>query len=114
MKSHKFTSPNLRTLAIYWRFTRAYPILFWYATAGSMAATVINDVLPPFIIAKALNRLQYSYANHQTIDFHTLMPYFIAYGAAAIIGSPILWQTQARSAWLYMIKTEQKAYGAYF
>jgi ATP-binding cassette, subfamily B, bacterial len=108
MKSDEPTSSNLKTLAIFWRFTRAYPFLFWYATIGSMVATIINDVLPPFIIANALNKLQYLYSHHQPIDFHTLMPYFIAYGAAAIIGSPVLWQTQARSAWLYLIKTEQK------
>ncbi len=108
MKHHKTTSPNLKTLAIFWHFTRAYPFLFWYATIGSMVATIVNDVLPPFIIATALNKLQYLYSHHQPINFHELMPYFIAYSAAAIIGSPILWQTQARSAWLYLIKTEQK------
>ncbi len=108
MKFKQSASPNLKTLAIFWRFTRAYPLLFWHATIGSMTATIINDVLPPFIIAKALNKLQYLYAQHQPIDFHVMMPYFVAYGAAAILGSPILWQTQARSAWLYLIKTEQQ------
>ncbi|MGH7193069.1 MAG: ABC transporter ATP-binding protein [Candidatus Saccharimonadales bacterium] len=108
MKLKDSSSPNLKTLAIYWTFVRNYRFLFWYATIGSVVATIINDVLPPFIIAEALNKLQRLYANHQSIDFHALMPYFIAYCAAAIIGSPVLWQTQARSAWLYMIKAEQK------
>ena len=110
MKFMKFKSdsPNIKVLAIFWRFTRVHRFLFWYATIGSMIATIINDVMPPFIIAMALNKLQYLYAHHQPVDFHALMPYFIAYGAAAIIGSPVLWQTQARSAWLYLIKTEQQ------
>jgi ATP-binding cassette subfamily B protein len=108
MKSTKPNPTVIPTLKILWRFTKPYPFLFWYATIGSMVATIINDVLPPFIIAKALNKLQYLYSHHQSINFHALMPYFIAYGAAAIIGSPVLWQTQARSAWLYLIKTEQQ------
>lgn len=108
MKSSKPRSPNMKTLAIFWRFTRAYPLLFWHATIGSVVATIINDVLPPFIIAMALNKLQYLYSHHQPVNFHALMPYFIAYGTAAILGSPVLWQTQARSAWLYNIKTNQK------
>jgi ATP-binding cassette subfamily B protein len=108
MKNPQHTSNVTKTLKIYWHFTRQHRFLFWYATIGSMVATIINDVSPPFIIAKALNKLQYLYSNHQPVDLHALMPYFIAYGAAAIIGSPILWQTQARSAWSYLIKTEQQ------
>jgi ATP-binding cassette subfamily B protein len=108
MKPDNRTPTVIPTLRIFWRFTRVHSLLFWYATIGSMVATIINDVLPPFIIAEALNKLQYLYSHHQSINFHALMPYFIAFCATSIIGSPVLWQTQARSAWVYLIKTEQK------
>lgn len=108
MKTTKSIPTVIPTLKIFWRFTKAYPLLFWHATIGSMVATIINDVLPPFIIATTLNKLQYMYAHHEPINFHALMPYFIAYCATAVIGSPVLWQTQARSAWSYLIKTEQR------
>jgi ATP-binding cassette, subfamily B, bacterial len=107
MKTTEPTATTKKTLAIFWRFTKPYPFLFWYATIGSIVATIVTDILPPLIIAEALNRLQKLYSHHQTITFHALMPYFIAYCATSV-GSLVLWQTQARSAWLYDIKAQQK------
>src|SRR5947209_3663742 len=90
------------TLAIFWRFTKQHKLLFWYATLGSTAATIIADILPPLVIAGAFNRLQQLYSHHQTITFKPLAGYFYAYIAVSA-GSLVLWRTQAYSAWRYMI-----------
>jgi ATP-binding cassette subfamily B protein len=96
-----------QTLKIFWRFTKPYPFLFWYATVGSMLGVIANDIVPQLIIATAFNRLQKLYVAHQPITFHILMPYFMAYSIVAVIAMTI-WQTQARSTWRYMILAEQK------
>jgi ATP-binding cassette subfamily B protein len=101
-------SSNIRqTLRIFWRFTKPYPLYFWYATFGSMLSVLFTDVLPQLFIALAFNRLQALYAAHQAITFHEVVPYFIGYAAMAVLAN-ILWQTQAMSAWRYMILAEQR------
>jgi ATP-binding cassette subfamily B protein len=107
MKTAKPNSIIGQTLRIFWHFTKPYPLLFWYATIGSMLGVIANDIVPQLIIAKAFNRLQKLYIAHQSITFHILEPYFIAYSIVAVIAMTI-WQTQARSAWRYIILAEQK------
>lgn len=101
------SSTHKRTLAIYWRFTRQHRFLFWYATVMSVVSVLIGDIAPPFIIAKAFNHLQSLYAQHRTIVFSDLAPYFWFYVGTSI-GSLLTWRTQAYCAWLYMIRTEQR------
>jgi ATP-binding cassette, subfamily B, bacterial len=107
MKTAPSTSTIRQTLQIFWRFTKPYPFLFWYATLGSVFSVLATDIVPQLIIAEAFNHLQKLYVNHQTITFHILMPYFIAFSVTAVLAN-ILWQTQAMSSWRYMILAEQK------
>jgi ATP-binding cassette subfamily B protein len=107
MKVIKTASTAQQTLEIFWRFTKPYPWLFWYATIASIVGVLFLNVLPQLIVAKAFNRLQDLYSHHQAITFHTMEPYFVAYSLVAI-GALIIWQTQARSAWKYMILAQQK------
>jgi ATP-binding cassette subfamily B protein len=107
MKSTTSNATIKQTLKIFWRFTKPYPFLFWYATIGSMVGVIADSILPQLIVALAFNRLQKLYATHQAITFHVFEPYFIIYSVTALLAS-VIWQTQAQSAWTYIIKAEQK------
>lgn len=107
MTKHSKFSTNKQTIAIFSRFTREHPFLFWYATIGSVTAVVVADLLPPFIIAKTFNHLQELYSQHKDIGFSDMSTYFWLYCATSV-GSLVLWRTQAYTAWSYMTLTEQK------
>ncbi len=107
MKSHKSNSTNKQTIRLFWQFTSSHPYLFWYATIGSVLATIASSILPPLIIAKAFNRLQQLYSSNQPVTFHIMEPYLVAYVAVSLV-AVLMWRTQAWSAWRYMILTEQK------
>jgi ATP-binding cassette subfamily B protein len=107
MKTTESSSTIMPTLRIFWRFTKPHPFYFWYATVGSMFGVIANDVIPQFIIALSFNLLQQLYTSHQAITFHSIAPYFIAYSITAVTAM-FIWQTQAMSAWRYMILAEQK------
>ncbi len=102
----KSKSVHLKTLSLFWHFTRQHPVYFWSATIGSVLATIAADILPPLIIAAAFNKLQYLYSNKQDITFEVMMPYFAMYCAAAL-AAVVLWRTQAKLAWTYMIYAQQ-------
>ncbi len=106
MKSHKPTPTIKQTLDIFWQFTKVHPGLFWYATVGSVVATIVADILPPLVIAGAFNKLQFMYSHHLAITFASMRGYFWTYVAVSI-GSIVLWRTQAYAAWKYTILTEK-------
>lgn len=107
MKHPKQAATAKRTLAIYWRFTKANKKLFSIAMIGSVLGVMANAIIPQFIVAKAFNHLQQLYSAHLPITFSVFLPYFIGYCISALIGMTI-WQIEARSAWRYMILTETK------
>ncbi len=107
MKIIKPTSTTKQTLKLFWRFTKPYPFLFWYATIGSMVGVIANEIIPQLIIAQAFNHLQHLYVTHQAITFRSMESYFIGYSITAVLAM-IIWQTQARASWRYMILAEQK------
>jgi ATP-binding cassette subfamily B protein len=107
MKPENHTPTVIPTLKIFWRFTKPYPFLFWYGTAGSVIATIADSVIPQFIIAEAFNRLQHLYSTGEVITIHSILPYFIAYSTTAVF-TMAMWQTQAMSVWRYQIKAQKK------
>lgn len=106
MSSSK-SSTNKQTLAIFWHFTKQHPILFWYATVGSIASIILGTILPPLVIAGAFNKLQTLFSNGEPITFAALQPYFWTY-VGLQIASIIAWRTQAYASWKYMILVGQK------
>lgn len=101
------SSTNKQTLAIFWHFTKQHPILFWYATFGSIASILLGTILPPLVIASAFNKLQTLFSNGEPITFAALQPYFWAY-VGLQVASIVAWRTQAYASWKYMIMVGQK------
>lgn len=107
MKNSKNNQVSVKdTLALFWRFTARYKVLFWYATIGSIVSALVSDILPPLVIASAFNKLQSLYAHHLPITFAALEPYFIGY-VAVNLAAMVLWRTQAYAAWKYSIMVEK-------
>lgn len=106
MKKSK-SSYTKQTLSLFWKFTKQHPFLFWYASVGSVVATVVNVILPPLVVSQAFNRLQELYTQKADITFSAVAPYFVAY-IVIYIFAILAWRTQAIAAWKYMILVEQK------
>ncbi len=96
----KQRSINIDILKQFWRFTRPNKLLFWVSTIGAALAVVIQNVLPPFVVAKAFNRLQFLYGNHQAIYFKDFLPYILLYAGLLFTGF-VIWRVQVVSTWVY-------------
>lgn len=92
-----------KTLAIYWRYTMRYKWLFYLGAIGSIAATVIQGMVPPIIIAKLFEKLQFAFQNQQEISMSEFLPYF-AWFAACMMAGLVLWRLQSFAVWLFEIK----------
>ena len=72
-------TPNTtkQTLRIFWRFTRQYKGYFWIGTLGAVLGVIVQDILPPLIIAKAFDLLQHYVNTGAPLDLDAFLPYFI-------------------------------------
>src|SRR5580700_717732 len=104
MKPDQPESNARQTLALFWQFTKAHKLLFWYATIGSALSSIVSDIIPPLIIAEAFDKLQTLYTHHQIITFASMRMYFLLYTVVTIAGI-VMWQSQAYVAWKYCILT---------
>ncbi|HEU5004490.1 MAG TPA: ABC transporter ATP-binding protein [Candidatus Saccharimonadales bacterium] len=91
------------TVKEYWLHTKPYRWLFFAGVFGAAAAVIIQDIVPPFIIAKAFNTLQNVYSTGGQLQFSDLSGYLIAY-AAFMLAGVVLWRTQVICVWLYEVK----------
>jgi len=96
-------STTRKTLSIYWQHTLRYRWLFAAGTSGAAAAVIVQDIVPPFIVAKAFNTLQSVYSSGGQLKFSELSGYLIAY-LIFMLGGVILWRAQVICVWLYEMK----------
>lgn len=52
------SSTTKKTLSLYWRFTRERKPYFWLGTIGAGLGIIVQDIIPPVIIAAAFDKLQ--------------------------------------------------------
>ena len=104
MKPDQPEATARQTLALFWRFTKVHKLLFWYGTIGSVVSAIVDNIIPPLIIAEAFDKLQALYAHHQVITFGTMEVYFVLYIVVSLLAI-LLWRTQAYVAWRYCILT---------
>jgi ATP-binding cassette subfamily B protein len=99
LKSNNIT---IATLQLYWSYTRRY--LFWFLSGagGAGLATIIQNMVPPLIVAKIFSLLQHSYTTHQHLRFSSYLPYLIGYAAALLMGV-LIWRLQSFFVWKYEI-----------
>jgi len=93
-----------RTLSIFWRYTRRYKVLFWSGIIGAIVGVLAQDILGPFIVARAFQKLQVGYALHVPLHFNSFLPYVFGYVAVNIIAI-IVWRLQTYAVWEFEIRT---------
>lgn len=102
-------STNKKTLKLFWQFTRPYPFYFWYGTIGAVIATVVGEIIPPLIIARAFTRMQNTVALGEGIQLKDMTVYIWLYLASMIV-SIVIWRTQAYVTWKKGILVVQDIY----
>lgn len=100
----KQTSNVRQTLAIFWQFTSRYKGYFYSGTGAAMVATIIQDIIPPFIISLAFTRLQVMIDSGQPLQLNLFLPYLYIYIGFMIAGVA-LWRLQVWLVWQYEIRT---------
>lgn len=93
-----------KTLSIFWHATKRYPLLFWAGTAGSALAVIVQDIIPPFVVAKAFAKLQRDYSLGASLHFADYAGYFYAFLTSMLAGMAI-WRIQGYCVWQYEIRT---------
>ncbi|CAN5629781.1 ABC transporter ATP-binding protein [soil metagenome] len=102
------SSPTRRTLYWFWRFTRPDKRLFWAGTLGAAFAVLVQDILPPLVVAYTLNHLQELYASNQSIAFIDVRTYLFAYVGLIATGF-VAWRLQVIAVWIYETRAQQRA-----
>ena len=96
-------STTRQTIRLYWQHTKAHKLLFLAGTIGAVLAVIIQDIVPPFIVAKVFNVLQNTYSSGGHLVFSDLSGYIIAFVAFMLAGVA-LWRVQVICVWLFEIK----------
>lgn len=92
-----------QTLRIFWRFTRPRKGYFWGGTLGAALAVIIQDILPPIVIAKAFDLLQTYTDSGKPITLDPFLPYLYTYFGLMVAGI-VLWRIQVILVWMYEIR----------
>ncbi|MBI2591968.1 ABC transporter ATP-binding protein [Candidatus Saccharibacteria bacterium] len=96
-------STTRQTIRLYWQHTKAHKLLFLAGTIGAVLAVIIQDIVPPFIVAKVFNVLQNTYSSGDHLAFSDLSGYIVAFVAFMLAGV-VLWRVQVICVWLFEIK----------
>lgn len=97
----KSSSTNKQTLRLFWRFTKPYKPYFWVGTIGAGLGIIVQDIIPPVIVAKAFTLLQSAPAG--SLVFGDFEWYLLTYFACMIVGA-VIWRTQVWFVWQYEVR----------
>lgn len=94
-------SPTIRySLRQYWRFTRPYQAYFWASQTGAAMGILAQNIIPPFLVARSFAILQTSYARHEAVSLHALLPYLMGFLISMLIGL-ISWRLCSYCVWIF-------------
>lgn len=106
MPTIKTHSTTYKTLALYWRYTWRYKAEFLVGAIGAGLAVIAQGMIPPYIVARALSKLQFAYAHHEVLQFSMFAPYFFGFAASMFIGV-LCWRVQSYFVWQLEIKVQR-------
>ncbi len=95
-----------QTLKLFWHFTKERKVSFWLGTIGAAIGIIIQDIVPPIIVANAFDRLQDNIGSNRPLELESFTPYLFAYAACMLLGM-ILWRAQVVFVWRYEVHTIQ-------
>jgi ATP-binding cassette subfamily B protein len=83
--------------------------MFWYGSIGAVIATIVGEIIPPLIIARAFNHMQTLTAAERTLELSSMTVYIYSY-LIVMFASIVVWRTQAYATWKYSILAERDIY----
>src|SRR5579884_1622066 len=102
MQLFKANNITRQTLAIYWTYTKRYLGWFLSGSIGAALAVIVQNMIPPLIVAKIFSLLQRAYSKHEALRFRAYLPYVLAYAVAMLLGV-VFWRLQSFAVWKYEI-----------
>lgn len=99
-------STTRQTIRIHWRFTRKYRGEFFVGTIGAAIAVIIQNIVPPYIVALTFNKLQDASAAQTPLHIGMFTNYIVAFVVAAILAT-VAWRTQSLFVWRFEMKTQR-------
>jgi ATP-binding cassette, subfamily B, bacterial len=96
------TSTTRKSLSLFWRYTKRYAPLFWAGTIGSVLGVVTQDIIPPFIVSRAFDRLQTGFGTGEDFAFKDFQLYFVFYAVSMLVGFAV-WRLQSYCVWRFEI-----------
>ncbi|MDB5169066.1 MAG: MdlB, multidrug/protein/lipid transporter ATPase, ATP-binding cassette, subfamily bacterial [Candidatus Saccharibacteria bacterium] len=106
MKHNRKSLPVRRILHWYWHFTKPRKLIFFIALALAVISTLSQDILAPYVISRAFNKIQDLYASGGEITVHGLKTYIVTYIALMLI-SIVFWRVQGVFGWWFEIHGER-------
>jgi ATP-binding cassette subfamily B protein len=73
---------------------------------GAILANVTQSIIPPYIVARTLAKLQTAYAEHQHLQLKQFKGYIISYAIAMLVGA-VFWRVQSYFVWQYEFKVKR-------
>ncbi|MGZ6005502.1 MAG: ABC transporter ATP-binding protein [Candidatus Saccharimonadales bacterium] len=101
MKKNENTTKQ--TLRLFWQFTRHYKFYFWAGTIGSVFGVVIQDIIPPILIASVFNKLQKIVNSGAALNLGDFTHYLYAYIGLLLLGV-VIWRVQVWIVWQYEVR----------
>jgi ATP-binding cassette subfamily B protein len=99
----KLNSTDSKTLSLFWRYTMRYKRDFIFGAGGAVIAVIIQNMIPPLIVASIFRSLQSNYTHHHHLHLSMFVPSLVLYGVLMLIGMA-LWRLQSYSVWSFEIK----------
>lgn len=96
-------STTRQTISEYWQHTKAHKLLFFAGTIGAVLAVIVQDIVPPFILAKAFNVLQDTYSQGGQLHFSDFSKYIVGFIAFMLLGY-VIWRIQVVCVWLFEVR----------
>jgi len=88
---------------------KPYRILFLIGIIGPVIAVMAQDIVAPFIISRAFNKLQSAYASSLPLSSIDIRPYILAFIASMVVGL-VVWRLQGFTVWKMEIKLQRDQY----
>ena len=105
--THKQTTSIRQTLHWFWFFTKPNKALFSAALILAAVATLLQDIIPPLIIAKSFTKIQHLYSTGQPITLSGLHIYIVLY-IGFIVSGIIAWRLQIVCGWVFEVRSVQR------
>lgn len=107
-----FKKSTTRTIiSQFWHFTKPDKWLFTYSLIGSSLGVLLQEILPPVIVAQTFNKIEVAAGSGQAISFKSLLIPIAIYIILSILGL-FFWRTQDYTSWNFELNAIKRIFPA--